>query len=149
MKPSCKHLIPGLLLAALTGCGSSGPPRSSIAGSVTVSGQPLPAGRIIFTPIAPNSGPAVTARITAGQYQVAKADGPVVGKNRVEVEADLNLGFALDDEEAFVKRGAAPIPPSPIPPGFGVDPPLNVEIKPGETKQYDVAVPAAPQTALY
>jgi hypothetical protein len=73
----------------------------------------------------------------------------VIGKNRVEVEADLNLDFALDDEEAFAKRGAAPIPPSPIPPGFGINPELSVDIKSGETNQYHVAVPEAAHTVSY
>lgn len=138
-----------LLLAAFAvGC-SSGPARSAVEGSVTIGGQPLPAGRIIFTPVAPNQGPASSARITAGRYQVDRAAGPVVGKNRVEVEADLNLGFALDDEAAFAKRGSEPIPASPIPPDFNATAQLSVDIKPGETNKYDVPIPPAVQTASY
>ncbi|MFN0021133.1 MAG: hypothetical protein ACKVP0_23040 [Pirellulaceae bacterium] len=130
----------------IAGCGTAGPARSAVAGKVTVGGQPLPAGRIIFTPIAPQGGPAVTVRIAAGKYQAAKKDGPVVGKNRVAVEADLNMGFAIDDDEAFAKHGAAKIPPSPIPPGFGVNPEVSVDIKPGKTNQWDVDVPTSIQT---
>lgn len=144
---TCGLLMLVALLAA--GCGSGGPARSAVEGTVTIGGQPLPAGRIIFTPVSPNTGPAVTARIAGGRYQTAKAAGPVIGKNRVEVEADLNLGFALDDEEAFAKRGAVQIPPSPIPPGFGINPELSVDIKSGETNQYDVAVPPAAHTVSY
>lgn len=139
------------LLAAFfaAGCGSSGPARAPVEGTVTIAGQPLPAGRIIFTPVSPNSGPAVTARIAAGGYRATKANGPVVGKNRVEVEADLNLGFALDDEEAFAKRGAVQLPPSPIPPEFGVNSQISVEVLPGKTNKFDVVVPATAQTATY
>ena len=136
-------------ISVLVGCGSSGPARSAVEGAVTVGGQPLPAGRIIFTPVTPSKGPAVSARITAGRYQMDNAVGPVVGKNRVEVEADLNLGFALDDEEAFARRGAVPIPPSPIPSGYSATAQLSVEIKPGETNKYNVPIPAMVQTASY
>ncbi|MBC7856432.1 MAG: hypothetical protein IAF94_23630 [Pirellulaceae bacterium] len=138
-----------LLGAFLAGCGSSGPARSAVEGAVTVGGQPLPAGRIIFTPLAPNKGPATSARITAGRYQIAKSDGPVIGKNRVDVEADLNLGFPLDDEEAFTRRGAAPIPPSPIPPNYSATAQLSVEIQPGEINKYDVPIPATAHTVSY
>lgn len=148
-----KNTIPWhgpLLLVAivLAGCGSSGPPRGAIEGTVTVGGQPLPAGRIIFTPVSPNSGPATSARIADGKYLAKGGEGPVVGKNRVDVEADLNLGFALDDEEAFARRGAASIPPSPIPPNYGATAQLSVDIKKGETNTYDVPIPAA-HTASY
>ena len=150
MKNHTKLLSLGTLclLAVVVGC-SSGPARSAVEGMVTFGGQPLPAGRIIFTPLAPNVGPTVTARITAGKYQVARSAGPVVGMNRVEVEADLNLGFALDDEEAFARRGATPLPSSPIPPEFGVNSQMSVEVMPRKTNKFDVAVPATVQTANY
>src|SRR5262245_32760488 len=108
-----------LPLAAVTacaaGCGKSGPTRAPVTGQVTVAGQPVAAGRILFTPTSPNHGPAVSTRVTAGRYKFSREEGPVVGQNRVEIEADLNLGFALDDEAAFAKHGK-PLPPNPIPP---------------------------------
>ena len=61
----------------------------------------------------------------------------------------LNLGFALDDEEAFARRGTASIPPSPIPPEFGINSQLSVEIKPGETNKFDVPIPATVHTVSY
>lgn len=143
------HWVLLFALYALAGCGPTGPARSAVKGSVAIGGQPLAAGRIIFTPVSPNKGPVATARIIAGKYHAAKADGPVIGKNRVEVEADLNLGFALDDEEAFSRRGSGPLPQSPIPSDFNSTAQLSVEIRPGETNQYDVPIPAASQTANY
>jgi hypothetical protein len=110
-------------------------------GKVTVAGKPLAAGRILFTPIAPNQGPATSAVITAGEYTISEDQGPVVGANRVEVEANLNLGFAIDDEAAFAKRGGKPLPPNPIPPRFNRDSQLVVEVKAGEENTYDVSVP--------
>jgi hypothetical protein len=101
----------------------------------------------LFTPVAPNQGPATSAVIAAGVYSIPQNEGPVVGKNRVEVEADWNLGFAIDDEAAFAKRGGKPLPPNPIPPQFNRESQLVVEVKPGAENTYDVTVPAARHTA--
>ena len=130
-----------LSLGALAGCGGhSGPPRAAIHGRVTAGGQPLAGGRILFTPVAPNKGPATSARITNGEYQLTAKDGPVIGNNRVQIEADLNLGFALDDEAAFAQRGGAPWPPNPIPPEFSTHSTQTVEVK-DEDNAYDVIIP--------
>jgi hypothetical protein len=130
-----------MFAVAAAGCGNAGPVRAPIRGKVTVGGQPLAAGRILFTPIAPNQGPATSAVITAGEYKIPKDEGPVVGNNRVEVEADLNLGFAIDDEAAFAKRGGKPLPPNAIPPQFNRESQFVVEVKVGEENSYDVTVP--------
>jgi hypothetical protein len=153
MKNHMKHLSPYTLFLPLlivcAGCGSSGPPRAAVEGMVTVGGQPLSAGRIIFTPIAPNQGPSATARVSGGKYQLPKSTGAVIGNNRVEVEADMNLGFALDDEDAFAKRSTSLLPASPIPYEFGSNSKLSVDIKPGDVNKYDVPIPAAAQTVDY
>jgi hypothetical protein len=143
-KPLAIYAAALILLAALlatAGCGSSGPPRAAIHGRVTAGGQPLTAGRILFTPVRPNKGPATTARISNGEYQLSTKDGPVVGANRVQIEADLNLGFELDDEAAYAQRGGAPLPPQPIPPEFNQLSTISVEVKADEDNAYDVTIP--------
>jgi len=135
----------GWVLAAAAGCGQQGPPRAAVAGLVTVGGQPLVAGRILFTPIAPTEGPAVSARIQDGKYQLTKAEGPILGQNGVQVEADLDLGFALDDEAAYAKRGK-PLPPNPVPPEFNVKSVLVADVKSGEKNTFNIAIPGTRQT---
>ena len=129
------------ILLVSAGCGSSGPPRAAIHGRVTVGGQPLAAGRILFTPVHPNKGPATSTRVVDGNYQLTAKDGPIVGVNRVQVEADLNLGFELDDEAAFAQRGGARLPPQPIPPEFNQLSTISVEIKADQDNACDVAIP--------
>jgi hypothetical protein len=145
-----KCVIRFVMLAAVSllalGCGETGPARAPVAGKVTVDGKPLAAGRVLFTPQAPNHGPTTSARIANGEYKLPKEEGPVVGQNRVEVEADLNIGFALDDEAAFAKRGK-PLPPNPIPPAFNRDSTLSLEVKPGIENVYDVSVPGSVRSA--
>jgi hypothetical protein len=133
--------------ATLAGCGQRGPARAPIQGKVTIGGQPLTAGRILFTPIAPNQGPAASARIAAGEYKLSANEGPVAGQNRVEVEADLNLGFPIDDEAAFAKRGRRPLPPNPIPPAFNSQSTLVVDVEAGHENTFNVAVPAVAHAA--
>ena len=105
-------------------------------------GQPLPRGRILFLPQNP-PGPAVAATIQDGDYALPSREGPLVGLNRVEVEGELNLGFALDDEQAFARRQGVPLPTNPIPPQFNRQSTLTTEIK-ADNNVYDVNIPTAP-----
>lgn len=136
-----------LALAGSTGCGGDGLSRGPITGQVTLGGQPLASGRILFMPMAPNKGPTVSAPIIGGQYTLSRKEGPIAGQNRVEVEANLDLGFAIDDEAAFAQRGGRPLPPNPVPADFNRNSKLTVEVKPGEDNKFDVTIPAAAQTA--
>jgi hypothetical protein len=135
-----------LLAVGIAGCGQTDPARAPIAGRVTVGGQPLAKGRILFIPQAPNQGPATTAAIVAGEYKVPKTEGAVVGPNRVEVEADLNLGFELDDEAAYVKRGGRPLPLNSIPPQYNRNSTLLADVKAREENRYDVTIPGVRDT---
>ncbi len=131
----------------MAGCGPAGPVRAPVAGKVTVGGQPLAKGRILFIPQAPNQGPTTSAAIVNGQYAIGQSEGAVVGENRVEVEAELNLGFAIDDEAAYTKRGGRPLPPNPIPPRYNRESTLIAEIKAGEDNQFDVTIPGGRHSA--
>jgi hypothetical protein len=132
--------LPLLVLVALAGCGETTPQRAPVAGKVTVGGQPLAKGRILFIPLSPNQGPTTSAAIVAGEYKIPKAEGAVVGQNRVEVEADWNLGFAIDDEAAYAKRCGQPLPPNSIPPQYNRESKLVAEVKAGQDNAFDVTV---------
>jgi hypothetical protein len=133
----------GLVAALVTGCQDAGPQRAAIEGRVTVAGRPLPAGRILFKPIAPTEGPVTSAVVASGAYSLPEERGPVVGQHRVEVEAELPLGFALDDEQAFAKRGGKPLPPNPIPPEFNRRSKLQVDVVADRENTFDIQVPRA------
>lgn len=69
-----------LILAALglfSGCGTSGPARQRLQGEITLNGQPVPAGTIVFTPDSSqgNSGPQGVAVIKDGKYDTAASEG--------------------------------------------------------------------------
>ena len=136
------------IIVLSSGCGQGdGLTRGPIKGRVTVGGQPLAKGRILLLPVAPSTGPTVTAPIVNGEYQLTDREGPIAGPNRVEVEAEMDLGFAIDDEAAFARRGGRPLPPNPIPAAFNRDSNLVIEIKPDDENVLDVSIPATAQTA--
>jgi hypothetical protein len=76
-----------LLAIALAGCGG-GPRMAKVTGRVTVAGQPLTTGTIMFHP---ESGPTAVGGINAdGTYTLSTlkpGDGAVVGAHRVTIEA--------------------------------------------------------------
>ena len=133
-------LVAAVCAAAIGGCGAHGPQRGAIAGKVTVGGRPLAAGRVLFLPQAPNKGPVASATIAAGEFNLDESEGPIVGLNRVEVEASPDLGFAIDDEAAFAKREPGPAPKNPIPPAYGSQSKNAVNVAAGDN-EYNIAIP--------
>ncbi len=77
------------LFLCLAGCGSSGPTLYNIKGSVSLDGQPVPAGRIEFEPDTAqgNSGGMGFARIVNGTYDTSAPGGRGVlgGPHRVRI----------------------------------------------------------------
>jgi hypothetical protein len=133
-----RWLLTGIVLMA-AGCGADGPERGAIVGKVTVAGQPLASGRILFLPQAPNKGPTATASIVFGEYSLDESSGPVLGVNRVEVEATPDLGFEIDDEASFANRQGA-LPKNPIPPEYGSQSKNTVTVAAGDN-DYSINIP--------
>lgn len=72
-----------MLLLAISGC-HRGPARGAVHGEITLDGEPVDGGQIYFIPAGPKAVPAWAA-IEGGRYQIAAANGPSVGKCRVEI----------------------------------------------------------------
>lgn len=81
-------LLAGVGLA-ITGCGSSGPTRYPVEGTVTYNGQPLPDGHISLFAVdgqaAPDAGP-----ISQGKFKIMSTPG----KKRVEIKASRDKAGA-------------------------------------------------------
>lgn len=129
-----------VLTCATIGCGGEALNRAAVAGKVVVDGKPLRSGRILFLPEAAGGGPAVSAVIRHGEYQIPIEKGPVVGPQRVEVEIDRQLGFEIDDEAEFAKRNSGRPHPGAGPPSFRVPTNLTTNITEG-SNVYDVSLP--------
>ena len=71
----------------LGGCGTDGPRRYHVEGTVVYGDKPVQAGRVIFEPdpSAGNSGPAAYADIQAGRYETLDGKGCIGGPHTLRV----------------------------------------------------------------
>jgi hypothetical protein len=133
--------IAGLLLCCWCGCGrNDGVQRATVTGRVTFGGAEITEGSIAFYPIGATKGPSAGGAIQKGRYAVAAAQGPVVGRNRVEIRGPLrktgrkiqsNVGppGVMMDEEVEA-----------VPDRYNSKSTLNCEIKPGNnTLDFELA----------
>lgn len=133
-------LIP--LLVAFLLCGCSGEPTPLMlpaSGTVTLNGKPLAKGMIRFIPAPPFAGRAAYGDIKDGSYTIPADRGLVSGNHRVEIDCDVDWGFAVDDEEAYTKKakeGWVP-PPGAIPPKYNRQSTLTRLVNPGEPAKFD------------
>ena len=96
-----------LFLLFLPACGGDGD-RAAVTGTVTLDGEPLEAGTIVFEPIEGTQSPAAGAPITKGAFEIARAGGPMAGTYRVKINAPRKTGKKI-------------VAGSPAPPGTLVD----------------------------
>lgn len=129
-----------VLSCIVVGCGRSGPERVALRGIVQLDEQPLKAGRIMFIPVEPLVGPLASGRIVDGVYEISDVEGAVVGTHRVEIKADLDLGIALDDDEAYAAREAAPLPRNPVPEKYNRRSTLSAETSSDGPNEFDFAL---------
>jgi hypothetical protein len=100
-----RRLATPLLCLALAGCSASTDPvdtlpRKGVTGTVTLDGQPLAQGKIVFEPAPGSQGPGgpTTADITDGKYTIEKALGPVPGKYKVSISSRPSIKFGPGQE---------------------------------------------------
>lgn len=93
-------VVTALMAITCVGCGrSSGPPRYDYSGSVTYGGDPVPGGRILFTP---ENGVASVAEISNGKYQTRENKGAVGGPHQVTIFAtDGSVATEAHDNTLF------------------------------------------------
>lgn len=107
----------GLLVAiaglALPGCGSK-PQGLEASGQVLLQGAPLAQGSLILIPLPGTSAPKVATRIENGQFKFTPRDLVQAGHYRVEIYADEELSFALDDPQQFAAQKTWALPQNPI-----------------------------------
>lgn len=120
------------LAVVAVGCGKAELKRQRAWGVVQVDQSPLTDGTIRFVPTKDTRGPATVAVVKDGFFELPAEVGPLVGTHRVEIEAAVDPGFAIDDEAAFAAAMAAgkgpPIPSQPIPPRYNRSSTLEIKV---------------------
>ena len=122
------------LLPLLCGCGEKATGQA-VSGSVTLDGQPLEEGQILFTPL--QEGPSANAEIKGGRYQLPKARGPGPGKYRVEIRAYKDTGKT---ERAEVAGSTEVVVIPIIPARYNQNSELEAEIVEGVENTFDFAL---------
>ncbi|MEW4563872.1 hypothetical protein AB1K70_15160 [Bremerella sp. JC770] len=85
-----------LVAILLVGCSNPNGHRAPVSGQVTLDGDPLAEGSILFTPM--GEGPSAGGDIKNGHYDLSQALGPAHGKYRVQISAWKPLGKTVHDE---------------------------------------------------
>lgn len=90
-KPSLLVLcVTAASLISLVGCGhQDGPELATVAGKITLDGEPLPRVNLRFVPETPGGSPSFGGTNANGQYKLlfnANRQGAMLGKHRVEIE---------------------------------------------------------------
>jgi hypothetical protein len=80
-----RFLLCVVLLSILPGCSHGG--RMSLEGTVTLDGQPLEKGSILFRPLSDTKGPTAGADVVGGKFAILSSGGPFAGTFRVDITA--------------------------------------------------------------
>jgi hypothetical protein len=77
----------GILLVTATGCGSRGPARYDISGTITFRGKPVPAGSIMFIPTGAAAGeqPVGFCTFREGEFESKVGRSPGTGSYRAVI----------------------------------------------------------------
>jgi hypothetical protein len=131
----------GVALAA-AGCG--GVERVPLNGDVTLDGQPLPDGSIVFLPAGGQGGPKAVGRIVQGKYSIPADEGPSPGALRVEIFGTAQPVYALDEPQEHVAHLAEPLPNEPLPAEYNVQSQLSADAQRGAENRFDFALQSHP-----
>ena len=79
-----------LLLATVSGCSESG--RATVSGQVTLDGELIEVGSIVFFPSNPRAGKGTGGRIQDGEYLLEGKAAPAIGSYRVQIRSMRKSG---------------------------------------------------------
>lgn len=115
------------LVMVFVGCGS--PDQVLIEGRVTLDGQPVGPGSIVFLPETDGEATKFAAPIEDGQYRIGTERGAKPGTFRVEISWSKKTGRQLPSADPGIMMDEMQ---EAIPPLYNTQTTLVREIKPGE-----------------
>jgi hypothetical protein len=109
-----RFLIVGVLLCCCGCRPSSSSHRAAASGKVTLDGAEIADGTIAFYPMGDVKGPSTGGPIKDGRYSIAAAQGPTIGRNRVEIRAARKTGrqvqAPMSDRGTLIDETAEAVP---------------------------------------
>ena len=124
-------LLGATCAVALTGCG--GHDREPVHGTVTIDGQPLAEGQIVFTPKPGTASPTAGAMIKDGSYKVSTTNEKFVGAFRVEITASRPDGRTVKGPRGETIEGMSNY----IPARFNTASELSAEVTASGPNQFN------------
>jgi 2-polyprenyl-6-methoxyphenol hydroxylase-like FAD-dependent oxidoreductase len=119
----------------MIGCDSSDSlNRQAISGTVTLDGQPISTGAILFEPATQESGTAVGATIRQGTFAVSRRDGAVPGPYLVRVYSSSK--FQAPPTKGQTDRTPRPMVES-LPPRYNTQTELRVRVRDRSANRYN------------
>lgn len=133
--------IAAVIAASLVaGCGdrSNRPERAAVHGRVTLDGQDISVGSIIFTPAAGSKGQPAGGAIQDGKYAIKAELGPTLGPQSVEIRCERKTGkkiqAAMRDKGELMDETVEAIPAQ-----YNQRTTLTYEVKSGDNeKDFDL-----------
>ncbi|UUO06091.1 hypothetical protein M4951_22365 [Blastopirellula sp. J2-11] len=125
------------IVLALVGCGREGVPRVEVSGAVSLDGQPLKEGMILFSPT--GEGPSASGDIREGSYEIERDAGPSPGNYRVEIRAYRDTGRKRKDAATGLMEDVIV---GIIPPKYNNQSTLAVEIQPDGPNEHNFELQA-------
>jgi len=135
------------LALTLTGCGEPKIPRAAVQGMISVDGEPLPKGRILFAPSGEQAAWMCTLPVVGGKFEAPATTGPVVGEHRIEIVSTDDGGFAPDDEAAmdrWVAEGKKPLKIVKVPDRYSKDSDLKATVTADGPNEFRFALESKP-----
>ena len=118
-------------LLCTAGCGDKN--RGTVRGRVTLDGEPVAQGSIIFIPGQQGQGKPTGGPITDGMYHLAGDAAPAVGLNRVEIRANRKSGRMIP--KPFSPPGEMmEVPEEAVAAKYNDESTLEFEVKPGNNE---------------
>ncbi len=129
----CASGLAVLTCLAFGGClGSASNGRVEVSGKITVDGVPVEQGTIALVPL--GSGTSAGGTISAGDYSIPAALGPLPGKYRVEIKAVRKTGEKIVNAMRPAPDNLVDKIEQFLPPRYNSSSELNVEIQPSDNR---------------
>jgi hypothetical protein len=139
IRPSVSTAV-GLACLCAAACSDPYAGRYAVSGTVTLAGQPLDAGAVVFEPL-DGQGTQATAPVAAGSYRIPREQGLKAGRYRVRLSAPDGK-TTVNEEEAGGPGGTANVTFADlIPPDWSTQSKHEVTVEAGGTNEFPFAVP--------
>ena len=123
------------LTLQLIGCDGGGEVRrAEIRGEVSLDGELVPNGSIVFLPASGNSGPSAGGSIQDGRYMISRDDGPALGTNHVEIRALRKTGRKIRSPDPLSGDRLIDERRESVPARYNTESVLEVEIQSGKNE---------------